>query len=97
MSAAPARDPARLHSAGKIIAIGRVQGLPLQPTMPTKPDASARTARRVALWREDQNRPSQAENAFGRKRPKIARVIGTTEIRMEKNGIKRDLPTGESG
>lgn len=92
---APPREPATLHSAGKTIAIGKVNGLPLHPITPNVADPTTKIVRRPPLWRQDKNRRSEAKNAVGRKRPEVTRVIGATKRGMEEYGAGGDLPTGE--
>lgn len=95
MVAAPTCEPAKHHNAGKTIAIGKVNGLPLQPTTPSVADATTKMATRPPLWREDKNRRSKSKNAIGREGPEVSRVIGAPEVGMEENGAGRNLPTGE--
>ena len=93
MSAALKRDPAKLHTAGKIMAKGKAHESPLQPTIPIAVAPSVRTRSRPGLLRHDRNGIGQAENAIVRERPEIARVIGASEGGMQKNGVGRNTAT----
>lgn len=93
MSATPKRDLAKLHTAGNIMAKGRVHESPLQPTTPTAVAPSVKSRSRPQLLRQDHNGIGQAENPIDRERPEIARVIGASEGGMQKNGVGRNPAT----
>src|SRR5688572_8128471 len=80
------RDGENAHSAGNAMATGRVSGFPLQPIAPVVTPPAMNISERSASWRKGEDGLREAENAVGRNRPKIARVIGTW-----KSGVKEDI------